>query len=214
MSRISSRIVALLGALALVAVAAPAQAQQGTVDFTAYGGFYVPTTDLIDTFAGQPVTPTIKQKSAFIFGGRVTGWVTDAVGIEGAFGWALSDVKENTSGGVTENANVWLADLSLLYAFPMQSDAASFFVKAGPTLVGHTGKDFWDGISGRTDIGGTAGVGVRFKVAPMVLIRVDAEDHVFSAKFTEDATGSETDSKLQNDLVFSAGLSIAAGGSR
>ncbi|MDP2528162.1 MAG: hypothetical protein Q8W51_00295 [Candidatus Palauibacterales bacterium] len=136
--------------------------------------------------------------------------------MEGGFGYALSDVKTNPTTGtsVSVNAKVWLADLSLVYAFPLRGDVASFFVKAGPTLIGHTGKDAWDGVSGRTDVGGVGGVGMRFKVAPMVLIRIDAEDHIFAAKFTEDASGGETNSKLQNDLVLSAGLSIAAGGSR
>ncbi|HKK07894.1 MAG TPA: outer membrane beta-barrel protein [Gemmatimonadota bacterium] len=214
MYRSLSKLALLVPLLAVLAYAGPVRAQQGSVEVTPFGGLYLPTADLATEFNGVAITPE-KQKTAFVFGARVAGWVTQAVGIEGSFGYALSDVKTDVStGSVSSNANVWLADLALLYAFPMQSDVASVFVKVGPTLVGHVGSDTWDGFSGRTDIGGMGGVGVRFQVAPTVGIRVDAEDHIFSAKFKEDATGFESGAKLQNDLMLTAGVSIRAGGSR
>jgi len=70
--------------VALLALAGPVRAQQGTVDFTPFAGVYLPTADLFDTFQGQPVTPE-KQKAAFVFGAGLragsptrSGWRADS----------------------------------------------------------------------------------------------------------------------------------------
>ncbi len=70
------------------------------------------------------------------------------------------------------------------------------------------------GIEGIDDLGGTLGLGAKLGHGPMFSIRVDLEDFICSAKFNSDT--EESDSKLQNDLLLSAGLSFGswAGGRR
>jgi hypothetical protein len=59
----------------------------------------------------------------------------------------------------------------------------------------------------RTDIGGTAGAGLRFALGESgrSAIRLDLEDYLYNGDFG----GGD---KFQNDLVASLGLSIGLGG--
>jgi hypothetical protein len=66
-------------------------------------------------------------------------------------------------------------------------------------------------INGKTRVSGVVGVGGSFKVGPMLKVRVDAEDNLFSSKFTGATSGSQTESKFNNDIVVAAGLSIGFG---
>jgi hypothetical protein len=70
--------------------------------------------------------------------------------------------------------------------------------------------DTFDIEEGKTDVGGVVNLGASFRLASGVSLRVDAEDYLSSAKFT-DSLGDETDPKFQNDLTLTAGIQIALG---
>lgn len=96
---------------------------------------------------------------------------------------------------------------------------AEFRAKGGLAVIGHTSSDdpdlgdtaLWDGADGTTDFGGVLGIGILLNVSDNIGVRIDAQDYLYSAKFSDEETGEETDSEFQNDLLFSAGLSIGLG---
>ncbi len=102
-----------------------------------------------------------------------------------------------------------MASLKGLYRLTPQPDAIwAIHLGGGVALLSHGG-DFWDGVDGTTDIGGVLNVGATFEVSEQVGIRLDVEDFLYAAKFTDN--GEETDSKFQNDLVFTGGIAIMVG---
>jgi hypothetical protein len=87
----------------------------------------------------------------------------------------------------------------------------------GPAIINRGGtayKDDEEGkFSGLTNVGGAASLCTRIPITGRVALRLRAEDYVYQSrlKFRDaaDPTGSPSfDKKLQNDLIFSAGLQI------
>lgn len=204
---------------ALVLAAAPIRlAAQGKVEFTPFVGMYLPTTD--ETEFRNVITTgdrvTVKQKTTVIFGARLNAWVADRVAVEGSFGYAPSKVEgtytdpSNTTQSTDTSGHVILVSARVLVGFGPTAGSTSWHLILGGGMVAHGGPGY-EGTSGLTDFGGIAGVGARFKVGPSLAIRVDVEDNLFSARFTDDASGAQTASKFQNDITISAGLAIPFG---
>lgn len=215
----------VFGVAALLALfAGPASAQQQImVDIGGFGGLFLPVTDVIE-FSPELLAEigaseaTAKHKAAVMFGGNVTVWVTDVFGIEGAFAYALSDGELTADGqDVCDDpdigpcdANVYMGSVKGMYRFlPQPGGIIAIHLGAGVALIGRGG-DLWDGVDGKTDIGGVVNVGATFDVAPQVAIRLDVQDYIYPAKF--DVDGVELgDSKLQNDLAFTGGVVVKLG---
>ncbi len=213
------------GVAALLALfAGPASAQQQImVDIGGFGGLFLPVTDILelDPALIAPFTEAqAKHKPAVMFGGNVTVWVTDVFGIEGGFAYALSDGEITADGqDVCDDpdlgpcdANVYMGSVKGLYRFlPQPGGIIAIHLGAGVALIGRGG-DVWEGVDGKTDIGGVVNVGATFDVAPQVAIRLDVQDYVYSAKFSDSETGTDLgDSKFQNDLAFTGGVVVKLG---
>ncbi len=227
-----------LGALALL-VAQPAAAQQVSVEFTGLGGLYLPVANVLEVeddildelgaLMGIELDEwTGKHKAGFALGGRVNLWFTDVFGVEGSFIYSFGNAETEITGSdagvpfsesADSSAHVWLASLKGLYRFRPQ-DSFRLHIGGGLALIGHGGDayDFFSeafgaDIEGKTDIGGVINVGAIFDVAEQVAIRFDIEDYIYAGKFdVEGATLDITKSKLQNDLLFTGGISIRLGG--
>ncbi len=222
--------------LALLAVSPAVGQAQVRVEIAPLGGLFLPVTDIVEfnqellTFIEEEVeflldlSPgsldldevSAKHKAAALFGGRITGWLTDVVALEGSFVFALSDgelkvvgsaLGESFDESVDDDANVWLGSLKVLYRFVPQPDAIwAIHIGGGPAIIGRGG-DVWEDTDGTTDFGGVLNVGAIFDVSPQVGIRLDVEDYIYSAKF--EVEGEELgDSKFQNDLLFTGGIVI------
>jgi hypothetical protein len=213
-----ARAAGCVGALVLAAV--PIRlAGQGKIEFTPFVGMYLPTANEIEfrdvVTTGDKVTA--KHKTTVIFGGRLSARVTDRVAVEGSFGYAPSKVEgtytdpSNATQSSDTTGHVILASARVLVGFGPNAGSASWHLILGGGLVSHGGPAY-DGTSGLTDFGGIAGVGAKFKVGPSLAIRVDVEDNLFSARFTDDASGTQTASMFQNDLVLLLGLAVPLGG--
>lgn len=218
-------LLSVLASFLVLAFTTPAAAQDKTVEFTPFAGVYLSTADLISetaTFEGVDFEASFKQKTALAFGGRVTGWFTDMVGLEGDFAYALSDVEISAAGGgtaadVDADAGLWAGSGALVLAFPA-GEMAEFRAKGGLAVIGHTSSDdedldggsLWEDVDGTTDVGGVLGIGLHLMISDNIGVRIDAQDYLYSAKFGDSDTG-ETDSQFQNDLLFTAGLSIGLG---
>lgn len=215
-----------VGLLLVLSVVGPTMAQQVLVDIDGFGGLYLPTTEW--EFAGEVLPPgvtaaTAKHKAAVVFGGRLGLWFNPAIGIEGEFGYALSDVEvkfdgqdicgQEIDGEVFEcNANIWHGAVKGLYRIRPQPDAIwSLHVGAGAGVVGRGGKAY-DEAGGTTDIAGVADIGAIFDVSRQIAIRLDAEGYFYSLRIKDADTGDALgDSKLITDLTFTGGVTIALG---
>ncbi len=219
---------ALLAAAGLLLAGASTSGAQVSVDLIPYAGAYVPTGDLANFVV--PLTPgpgnaaiQAKQKTAFLFGGRVNVWLSRTVGVEGNFAYALSDGELTLSepgGTITDlcaqdqscGAAVWLGSVKgLLRVFASEQWSVHF--AGGAAVIGRSG-DFYEEVSETVDFGGVLGAGATVDLSPRIGIAVDVEDYLYSYSATiesADIGTVNTGSKFQNDLVLSAGLVIHLG---
>ncbi len=194
-------------------------AAQGKIEFTPFVGLYLPAADLFEIrdfiVAGDKVTG--KQKTTVVFGGRLGVWATNRLAVEGSFGYAPSKGEatytdpSNVTSRSDTSGHIILASGRVLVGFGPTGGKTSWHLVLGGGIVAHGGPAY-DGASGTTDFGGIAGIGARFKVGGSMAVRLDVEDNLFSAQFKDDASGVESASKFQNDIVILIGLAVPLGG--
>ncbi len=98
---------------------------------------------------------------------------------------------------------------------------AALYVLGGPAYVGYADQTLNPGGAGHFDVvgmtadtlGAVIGIGARFKVTNTKLaVRADLEDYRYGARFSGQVySASWSSSRVQNDLVFSLGLSLLPG---
>ena len=194
-------------------------AAQGNIEFTPFVGVYLPTADLFEIrdflVAGDKLTG--KQKTTVVFGGRLGVWATNRIAFEGSFGYAPSKGEatytdpSNVASSSDSSGHIILASGRILVGFGATGGNTLWHLIIGAGIVAHGGPAY-DGASGTTDFGGIAGVGATFKVGGSTAIRLDVEDNLFSARFRDNASGVESESRFQNDLVMLVGLAVPLGG--
>jgi hypothetical protein len=206
----------LCGLTLLVALvsATPALAQLPSIDFTAYGGVYVPLNDVVEEQV-LGVDFTGKHENALAIGGRLTLGLPGPLGVEGAVNYALSDVEVDSAGAtVKESANVLAVSGRLVFEFGLPAAPLTFFLNGGVAYISRGG-DFYEGVKDKSNVGGVAGVGLKLGLPGLVAIRLDAEDYIYSAKpMLVDPVGNPielADSQLQNDIIVSVGLVFSIG---
>jgi hypothetical protein len=210
------------------------------VEITPFIGAYLPLTDLFEfsaigtipgTVVPARVTLTGKQRSAFAFGGRLSGWFNPRLGAEGTVAYASSEVDvartiESVATKVNDDrsvgARVWTATARVLYRLARIDRSAVILIGAGPAIISRGGDAYeapafdlasTGDVSGTTDIGGVVDLGTRIDASSRIAIRLDAEAYLYSASlsfldpvFARDLLTSE--SRFQFDLILSAGLAL------
>ncbi|KPK56636.1 MAG: hypothetical protein AMS21_12600 [Gemmatimonas sp. SG8_38_2] len=205
----------------LLALAPSPLAAQTTVGLSAFGGVYLPTSDLfdgvvpIDTFG--PSSLKFKQKTGWTLGARVAVWPSARIGIEAEAAYVSSDVEGDfivaaggqlrpTSG--TESGNLFLGSLNLVYALikpPLEPLAIT--VSGGVGLVSRGG-DAWNNFEDTSDIAGVLGLGLKYGIARALWLRFDLRDYIssFDEKNLSRVAIQGGGSKLQNDLLVVVGV--------
>ncbi|UCC82026.1 MAG: outer membrane beta-barrel protein [Gemmatimonadota bacterium] len=195
----------LCGIIVVLAVlsATPALAQVPAVgfEFEPYGGVFIPTTDVVDESGFAR-----KHSEGLALGGRVTAVIPGPLAIEGNFMYAFSDV-EDTPAGTETSANVYAVSALLQFAFSLPAAPVSFHIAGGGGYFNRSG-DAYDGWENKGDFAGIAGLGMKVGLPGIFKIRVDAEGYFYSAALSDGTT--EFDSKLQTDIVVTAGLVLSA----
>lgn len=216
MSRYRGAVLALL--LALVPSSLAAQGLKFSV--SGFGGAFVPTSDLVDEAFGEPGQPpsTIKKfglRTGGTLGGRGAVWITPRFGIEAEGAYASSDLDIfNLEGGEVQAdtrlpANLFFGSINAMYtviAPPL--DPFSVYLAGGIGVVSRSGDGIELAFGSKTEVAGTLGVGFRYSVSPSVIIRADLRDYISSFK----SDGLSSESKLQNDLLVTAGVEVGFGG--
>lgn len=194
--------------------ATPALAQLPGIDFTVYGGVFVPLNDVVEEQV-LGVDFTGKHESALAIGGRLTLGLPGPLGVEGVVNYALSDVEvDSAATTATASAKVWAVSGRLVFEFGLPAAPLTFFVNGGVAYISRGG-DFYEEVEDKSNVGGVAGVGLKVGLPGLISLRLDAEDYIYSAKPTlVDPLGNPielADSQLQNDVIVSVGLVFSIG---
>lgn len=170
-------------------------------------GAYVPTANLYEVPGS---IGTARQKTSFVFGARLLVSASGRLGIEAGAMYAPSGVSvTTTAGAVSRSSNVTLAHLRLVYVLNSEWAAANVYIGGGVAAVIRGGEAFQD-VGSTTDIGGNLALGALFRLSSAFRVRLEIEDFLYQTKFTFPG-GETSESKFQNDFVFTFGLSIPLG---
>jgi hypothetical protein len=220
----TSSLIPLLGALTSLSSRLVAQVR---VDLVPYAGLYV-------AMASLTPAPVAKQATSLSLGSRLTMWLPAHLGLEFTVHYAPSNVTATgeqpphcacVSFPGPSAAHVMAGSAKAVVRLGQPDASVAFHVGGGVGVVEHGGAAYTSDIylqsSGASFFSGIVAAGAAFKLGSSLALRVDAEDYVFKAQFqcrhTYGASGvcwavnqggTNTSSKLQNDLVLSLGLAV------
>jgi hypothetical protein len=229
-----ARAVACGVVVAIFAAAAPCSAQV-RVEFTPFGGAYVPRTDVVSV--GGQTCPnsfiggwwcggaTVRQRNAPILGGQITSWFGNRFGIDFSLGYAFSGMVSQPlpgpallSGGMAAvggdtSAHVVMGSARLLVSVTPPMTRTSLYLVAGWSFVTHGGDGYAAtvqtfGDPGSTDWGPVLGLGARVELIPLLAPRAELQYYLY------DAGPGAAISHFRGDLVYSLGLSVTLSGQR
>lgn len=214
------------GVAVAAAMAVPSVVQaQGKFEFTPFIGSYYALTKMCTDCNNNGDGSDLKaqQLSAFALGGRLSYWVSNTIGIEGAFTYAPSHAQERadlTSDfgfAVSGKGRIMQGSGRVLFR-PQRTNlhfiAGVGIVSRGDTVWQAFKENAPDTVGAKlTSVAGILGVGVRASVTPKFALNVSAEVSLYSfdprlAQVTSPANNSANGGKLQADLLVSVGIPI------
>lgn len=202
---------------------------QGRFVLTPYAGAFVPAANLGEFAVDDgSVTTTLglKQRSALALGLNASYWFNDLAGVEVGGAWAFSDASASAglAGEIpaftlsgTQSAYVAFGSAKLMVNLLRVTERSALRLGVGPAIITRGGNAFKHqsekAFDGLTDLGGVVSLCTRVPVTNFMSLRLRAENYMYSAqvKFANPVNPIgeyEFKSKLQNDLVFSAGLQM------
>ena len=114
-------------------------------------------------------------------------------------GYASERIRQGTGG--SRGTNLMFGAARVMIGRNPRKSGISYLVGGGLSAI-HRKKGVLDSSVGKTDLGATASAMLRFPIDGQVGLRLDAQDLIYSADY---GLGKQ----LRNDIVMSAGLSIA-----
>lgn len=168
-------------------------------------GVYIPTTELVKAASGEE----FKQEMSITLGGRVGISFGERLGLELTGAYAPSDLKVTQSGFAdqSQDANVFTGSGRLSLQLMPYTSPIAFIVTGGVGVVNRSGA-FYAGMQNKTDIGGTLGASVRFRVGSLLRLQISAEDYVYKPKGDIPGFSPGDEKKTQNDIHLSVGIGI------
>lgn len=197
-----TRIVAAT-ALAVLLTATSARAQR--VSLSPDIGVYVPTAQLVSVATGGPTAALLEQKVSFSIGGKLDLWFNERLGIQGTGSYAPSQLSVSTGGiGASTDANIFMGSgRVMVYLVPPRS-LISFMVNGGVGWINRSGQAY-SGVGDNSDITGTFGAAVGFRLGPILSLRLSGESYLYKPDFLAETL---TDVATQNDFNLSLGFGI------
>jgi hypothetical protein len=170
-------------------------------------GVYVPTANLYEVPGS---IGTARQKTSFMGGARLMVSASGQLGIEAGVLYGPAGISVTTTAGtVSRSANVTLAHLRLVYVLNSEWAAVNVYIAGGAAVVKRGGEAFQD-VEGLTDVGGNLALGTIFRLGSAFRARLEIEDYIYQTEFTF-PDGETSGPRLQNDVVFTFGVSIPIG---
>ena len=167
-------------------------------------GLYIPTTELVKAASGQE----FKQEVSITLGGRLGVFFSERFGLEFTGDYAPSKLKVTSAGlGSKEDANIFTGSGRVTYQVVPFTSPVAFLVTGGVGVINRSG-DFYKDVEKKTDVGGTFGTSVRFRLGRMLRLQLNAEDYIYKPKADIPGFASTDQKKTQNDIHLSVGLGI------
>lgn len=191
-------------ALALVLVAlsgAMGRAAAQSWAINPFIGMYLPMGPITDE---EEFGIEIEQQSTVMFGGRLLYRMQGSLGIEGEVGYASSSLEADGVEG--DGGSILFLGAKLMYFFG-SAENLSFHIGGGVGMTDRGGDD-WEGADDSSTLGAVLNFGAIMPLGQSLKLRFDIEDYISSL-----APESDLDSKMQNDILLTAGLHIPFGGS-
>lgn len=205
------------------------EGQRGAWVFTPYVGVFMPTNHLARftaEFQGISASLKVKQDNALALGATSSYWFANRMALEvgglyafshagGSFG--MSGNGESFSGTGDDKAWVAMGTTKLMYALLDPAGDRQLRFGLGPAIIRRGGtayeEDVDGKIAGRTNLGAALSLCTRLPLTSRLSLRFRAEDYMYQSRLkfrdTADPTSNfDFDRRLQNDFIFSAGLSI------
>jgi hypothetical protein len=180
---------------------APAGAQH--ISLSPAIGLYVPTKELVTAVTGGG---QLKQEVSVTFGGRLGIWFGKRIGIEATGNYAPSNLKFSTSGVPVQSANIFTGSGRLLVFLIPDSSPLSLRLTGGVGLVNRSGTAY-QAVTDKTDIAGTGGVALGFRLGPIIHLFTAADAYVYEPKFTGGLAGLRQN-QMDVHLSFGIGLPL------
>jgi hypothetical protein len=200
----NSRIarVVLVGGVLLAAGSRPLVAQK--LSIAPNIGVYVPTTELIKAASGQE----FKQEISITLGGRLGIFFSQRLGLEFTGDYAPSKLKITSTGlGSKEDANIFTGSGRATYQVLPFTKPVAFLVTGGVGVINRSG-EFYKDVEKKTDVGGTFGASVRFRLGRLLRLQLNAEDYIYKPRADIPGFAPTDQKKTQNDIHLSVGLGI------
>lgn len=205
-----ARRIALVAAL-IVSSAAPLAAQV-RVGLSGFAGGYLPLNGLFDAVrvGGEQgeIVLNLGQEPGPLFGGRLAVRLHPQLAIDAEVAYAFStlDIPVAADGSV-DDSHVLLASLNARWIFfEAPFSPLSLHLTGGFGVVARNG-EFWQNFDDTTTFAGTFSFGLRYGLTPLLFLRFDLKDYVYS--FGPTAGNFTFTGKTQNDLLATLALEFA-----
>ena len=166
-------------------------------------GVYIPTTELVKAASGQE----FKQEISITLGGRL-GIFFSRLGLEFTGDYAPSKLKITSTGlGSKEDANIFTSSGRATYQVVPFTKPVAFLVTGGVGVINRSGA-FYQDVEKKTDVGGTFGASVRFRLGRVLRLQLNAEDYIYKPRADIPGFAPTDQKKTQNDIHLSVGLGI------
>jgi hypothetical protein len=189
-----------LGLAVLAGLVGPAVAagQQRRIEVAAYAGGFLPVEDEGLERAIRDAT----RRRSLAWGGRITFWATNAVGIELTGGYSPARILVEGIRCTCPRSTDALYGSGKVAVNLTPGSTGLGVVLSGGVAGLRFDKTVVDPDSTLERIGGVAGAGLRLPLWGALLLRGDVEDYIYRADF---GVGKKTN----HDLVLSGGLTLA-----
>ncbi|NIR45601.1 MAG: hypothetical protein GWN99_14390 [Gemmatimonadetes bacterium] len=199
-------------ALVVVLFALSATPLPGQVGLSGFSGGYLPLRNLFDAVrvGGEtgPVIVNLGQEPGVLLGGRLSVRILSRLGVEVEASYALSALDlPPTSELTVDDSNVLLASLNATWIFfKAPFSPMSLYLSGGFGVAARSG-DFWVTFRDTSSFAGAFGLGLRYGLTPLLFLRFDLRNYVYSFEPTAGAFTFE--SKTQSDLMATLALEFA-----
>ena len=200
----SARIVAAaLGALALVVIPRPSEAQRVSLSPTI--GVYIPTSELVKAANGEE----FKQEVGLAVGGRLGITLSPRFGIE-----TLGELRaERSPLHLRRERDQDRREPALRNrardAARHPVDPAGVAQPQRRRESGESRRHAYEDAEDKTDVGGVVGATLGFRLGSMLSFYVAAEDYIYGTQVEETGLGGE--SRTQNDVQIAVGFGFPVG---
>jgi len=217
----------LLTVSAIAFLVVPPAAAQRKLELTPFWTAFIPVAavgpggpdiDCGRSLTGPSCGSVVRQQSALGAGGRLTAWKNDRLALDLSLTYELTLATQYVSNQIGDvDSHLIEGSARLLYVIKPHPAGTEFFVVGGAAFNAHRGAAYRALWATRGEVstnegsgtpwGPVVGAGFRYRVTRDLLVRIEAEDYIYSFSGDAGMVAGAYPSHLQNDVVLSCGAS-------